>query len=159
MIVVSDTSPLRYLAVFGWLDLLPRLFGSVAIPRVVLQELLASSAPPAARHLAENPPEWLVVHDEPPQFIGALAAIDPGECAAILLAERLHAALVLMDDEDGRDAARERGIAVTGLIGIFGRASQRGMLDFDEAITRLRATNFRVSDSAVLIVRKNIGLQ
>lgn len=27
MIVVSDTTPLRYLAVLGLLDLLPRLFG------------------------------------------------------------------------------------------------------------------------------------
>jgi predicted nucleic acid-binding protein len=36
MIVVSDTTPLRYLAVLGLLDLLPRLFGEVHCPAAVL---------------------------------------------------------------------------------------------------------------------------
>ncbi len=81
MIVVSDTSPLRYLAVLGFLDLLPELFGTVAIPRIVLQEMLEQSAPPEARTLAEAPPAWLEVHDGPSSFGGELFGIDPGERA------------------------------------------------------------------------------
>jgi|GEM_PF-5194934 len=38
MIVVSDTTPLRYLSVLGHLGLPPRLFGSVHFPAEVIIE-------------------------------------------------------------------------------------------------------------------------
>jgi predicted nucleic acid-binding protein len=41
MIVVADSSPLRYLIVFGQQDLLPTLFGETWIPTAVLRELHA----------------------------------------------------------------------------------------------------------------------
>lgn len=42
MIVVSDTSPIANLIVVGQIDLLPQLFGSVVMPEMVYQELLAN---------------------------------------------------------------------------------------------------------------------
>lgn len=48
MIVVSDTTPLRYLAVLGYLELLPRLFGSVYCPDAVMRECRHPRAPSAA---------------------------------------------------------------------------------------------------------------
>jgi hypothetical protein len=38
MIVVADTSPLKYLVILGAIDVLPRLFSEVHVPLVVMQE-------------------------------------------------------------------------------------------------------------------------
>jgi predicted nucleic acid-binding protein len=156
VIVVSDASPLRYLAVLDLLNLLPRLFTSVAIPRTVFDELVASQAPPEVRVWAENLPHWVEVHDDPPSLDVSLSHIDPGERAAIFLAERLHATLLLIDDEDGREAARDRGLAVTGLIGILGRAANHGYVDFDQSIVLLKRTNFRISETVIALVKESL---
>jgi hypothetical protein len=65
MIVVSDTSPLRYLAVLGHLDILPRLFGNVHCPVTVLNECRNARAPQPLQEWAALPPPWLVVIGEP----------------------------------------------------------------------------------------------
>jgi predicted nucleic acid-binding protein len=39
VIVVSDTSPIKYLVLIEEIDLLPQLFGRVIIPQAVLDEL------------------------------------------------------------------------------------------------------------------------
>jgi predicted nucleic acid-binding protein len=45
VIVVSDTSPLRYLAAVGGMDWLPALFGEVICPPEVITECLHDRAP------------------------------------------------------------------------------------------------------------------
>ena len=45
MIVVSDTSPINYLVLIGFKDLLPRLFDRVLIPEAVHHELQSDAAP------------------------------------------------------------------------------------------------------------------
>ena len=44
-VVVADTTPIRYLAEIGHLDLLPRLFETVFIPSVVYKELQHPATP------------------------------------------------------------------------------------------------------------------
>ena len=43
MVVVADSSPLRYLVGLGKQDLLPELLGEIWIPSAVLEELSASA--------------------------------------------------------------------------------------------------------------------
>jgi predicted nucleic acid-binding protein len=53
MIVIADTSPINYLICIGEIDVLPRLYGVVIIPRAVRDELSrdrASRGSPARRH-------------------------------------------------------------------------------------------------------------
>jgi predicted nucleic acid-binding protein len=45
MVVVADSSPLRYLIVLGRQDLLPELLGEIWIPSAVPEELSAWAAP------------------------------------------------------------------------------------------------------------------
>ena len=45
MIVISDTTPLRYLTLLGRIDLLRRLFGKIHCPELVLGECLHPHAP------------------------------------------------------------------------------------------------------------------
>lgn len=72
-----------------------------------------------------------------------LRRLDAGEGAAITLALSLPADLVLMDERAGVAAARARALNVIGTIGVLDQAARAGLVDIVEAVTRLRATNFR----------------
>jgi len=72
-----------------------------------------------------------------------LLRLDDGERAAILLAIRIGAKLLLMDDRAGVDLARSRGFAVTGTLGILDLAATRGLIRLPDAVERLKRTSFR----------------
>ena len=150
MIVVSDTTPLRYLAVLGCLDLLPRMFGTVHCPAAVLAECRHPRAPLLLQQWAENPPPWLSVVEMvgvPPDLT---ARLDAGEAAAIALAQRLGAEVVLIDEREGRRCARERGFITVGTLNIFAHAGRREWVDYPAIVERLKTeTNFRVSQAVI----------
>jgi len=73
----------------------------------------------------------------------SLKGIDAGEKAAIQLAVSLNADLLLMDDRRGVKAAQRKGLHVTGTLGILDLAAHRGLVDFAQAVEKLRLTNFR----------------
>ena len=50
-----------------------------------------------------------------------------GERDAIALAQNLEADLVILDEKAARKVAKERGLQVTGLVGILDEAATRGM--------------------------------
>jgi predicted nucleic acid-binding protein len=54
--VVADTGPLHYLVLIRQIDLLPRLFGGVAIPEVVRDELDQPTTPASVRAWIGLPP-------------------------------------------------------------------------------------------------------
>lgn len=54
--------------------------------------------------------------------------VDRGEAEAIVLAEELKADLLLIDDEDGRELAQGRGLAITGVLGVLLRAKRVGLI-------------------------------
>jgi hypothetical protein len=45
MIVVADTSPINYLLLIKEIDILPKMYGKVVIPRAVQEEFLRQVAP------------------------------------------------------------------------------------------------------------------
>lgn len=141
-VVVADTGPLRYLILIGQIDVLPRLFGAVAVPASVAGELRHFGAPLAVRAWATTLPAWLSVHDDPAIPL-PLWDLDPGERAAIALAHALGAGLLLLDDRRGALAARQEGLRVTGTIGVLIDAARQQLLELDVAFDALRATNFR----------------
>lgn len=73
-----------------------------------------------------------------------LAVLDPGERAAIALALSVLPDFVLIDDRAGVAVARARALEVTGTLGLLDRAAQAGLVDLADAISALKATNFRV---------------
>jgi len=66
MIVVSDTSPPRYLILIGQAGLLENLYGCVACPERVVSECCHPSAPAGVRAFMGAPPSWLVIYPDPP---------------------------------------------------------------------------------------------
>ena len=150
MIVISDTTPLRYLTLLGRIDLLRRLFGKIHCPELVLGECLHPHAPAELRAWAGNLPEWVLVI-EVPEIAPDLAFLDDGEAAALTLAGRLGADLLLIDERDGRQCAKALGFAVAGTLNILAQAGTRGWLDYHLEIARLRQeTNFRVTNAVAL---------
>ena len=146
--VIADAGPLHYLALIGQTDLLLPLFQRVIVPEAVRSELLHPHAPHPVRAWAATPPAWLSVQPASPED-PALARLGAGERAVLALAATLRADLVLMDDRAGVAAARARGFAAIGTLGILDLAARRGLLDLAESLSALTATNFRYPPSLI----------
>jgi len=152
--VIADTSPLNYLVLIGEVDLLAELYREVLVPEAVIAELSDPDTPTRVGLWARNLPSWIDVRPTPVSD-ERLDRLDEGERAAILLAESLPAAvLLLIDDAEGRAEAERRNIAVTGTLGVLRAAGLRELVDLPAALARLSATNFR---SPVALVEELIA--
>lgn len=134
MIVVSDTTPLISLLKIGRLDLLRTLFGEVHVPTAVFEELTQN---PRFKDEAEQvrscpflkvgtADEWRVRH------IIEDTGLDLGESEAIVLAESLDASLTLIDESRARAVAKQRGLRITGTVGILDRAFRLNHITAEE---------------------------
>ena len=129
MIVVCDASPIIALACAGWFDLLHAVHGEILIPGAVFNEINAEDAAlPGAREVADA--AWVkrkVVRDR--SLVDALSLeLDPGEAETIALAVENRADLILLDERQGRHAARRLGLTVSGTLGVVIVAKDRGVL-------------------------------
>jgi predicted nucleic acid-binding protein len=106
--------------------------------------MLDPDAPPILQEWIANPPSWLTIQPVP-VLDTTLHGLDPGEQAAITLAQTLSADLLIIDERLGRQIAEERGIAIIGTLGILDDAANQGLINLAEAIAQLQQTNFRVS--------------
>lgn len=145
MIVAADTSSLNYLVLIHQIDLLPRLYGRVFIPRAVFRELSAAKAPAAVKQWIESGPEWIDVRDVVSRGV-SIANLGIGEREGIALAEDLRADYIVLDDMAARRAAEARNLAVIGILGILINASGNGWINLREALENLRNTNFRTTE-------------
>lgn len=148
MIVVADTSPIHYLILIECEFVLPRLYSEILVPHAVFSELTDSDTPEEVRRWMAAPPGWMSILEQvvPAPRVGSLGA---GESAGIMLAERLNADLILIDDAAARREAKRRGLSVAGTLGVLKSAAEEDWLDLSEAFAKLRKTGFYV-DPAVL---------
>jgi predicted nucleic acid-binding protein len=143
-VIVSDNSPLNLLIRLGVEEVLPRLFGRVLIPPEVVGEMHHQKTPPEVRVFLANPPTWLQI--KAPTTIQAIPDLDPGETAAISLAIELSA-LLMIDENEGRMAAKSRGLEVIGAIGVLERAANAGLIpDLGQVHSHIRTLRFFISD-------------
>ena len=144
MIVVADTTPINYLVLIGYPSILRDLFQQVILPRAVFQELQSPQAPDEIRVWCASVPDWCRV-ESVTAVPADLMHLGAGEREAIALTEQLTADLLLIDEGRGRRAARQRGLPITGTIGILDQAAAMGLIDIDTAVERLQRTTFRAS--------------
>jgi uncharacterized protein len=127
--VVSNTGPLIALAMVGHLELLPRLYGRVLVPHAVLNEAtIAGAGRIGADEIAAA--DWLVgIHaDTLPEPLLAME-LGQGEAEVILMAQRLKAEWVLIDDRRARRIAEQAyGLQVKGSVGILVAAKRQGLI-------------------------------
>lgn len=145
MIVVADATPINYLILIGEIDVLPKLYGRVVIPRTVSEELMRSRAPLKVREWIKQPPNWLEILVPTVVVDAKLAKLDAGEREAIALAEELSADQLIVDELLGRREAERRSLPVIGTVGVLREAAEMGLLDLRSAFDRLRQTSFHVS--------------
>lgn len=150
MLVVADTSPINYLVLLEQTAVLAALYTRVVLPPAVVTELQDPEAPAEVRAWVAALPAWCAVRR--PALLGEpeiITHLGAGEREAILLAQELRADILLMDEEDGRQAARSRALTVTGTLGVLERAAERGLLDLPRTLARLLTTTFRVRDELI----------
>ena len=143
--IVSDTSPINYLLLIGEIELLPKLFTEVLIPEAVFQELSHSRAPKIVAQWISALPAWAKVTalKSPALELG----LDAGETEAISLAVELGIPAILVDERRRRVAALKQGVVAVGTLNVLEASDLRGLVEFEQAIDRLRNTTFHVDDS------------
>jgi len=130
VIIVSNTSPLTSLAAIGQFDLLRRLYGRVHIAHGVWDELNADGKRwPGRDEVAAA--DWIEHHAVQNRALVTVLQRDLGlgEAESIALALELGADLVLLDEKEGRRAAKRLGLSVVGVVGILLEAKTKGAVD------------------------------
>jgi len=127
---VSDAGPLIHLAEIDSLELFAT-FDTLLVPATVYEEVHAGGVPDG---LADLSYELVEADDQSVEPEG----LDAGERAAIAVAEEREIVL-LTDDLAAREAAADVDVEVHGSIGVIALGYGRGLLDRDEAVSRMRA--------------------
>ena len=148
--VIANSSPLIHLAKIGQLNLLKELYGIIIVPKAVIKEAVIDGKDREDAKIIKKA-EW--IKQEEVQNIKLKKSIamvlDEGESEAIVLAleGKKEEALLILDDYEARDYARNYQIKVTGVIGIILRAKKIGLIeDLEEILTKLQTTGFRIKE-------------
>lgn len=152
MRVVVNTSPLIALDRIGQLQILKALYGTIIRPQSVLDELKAG-ADRYELSTALRDAEWIVTEPDPVEGI-LRRELGPGEMAAIALAAKSGADLIVLDDLQARLVAESLGLKLTGTLGVLLAAFRAGhLVDLDKAIADLQENGFRISPNLIQLLR------
>lgn len=147
MIIVSDTSPIRYLVLVEAECVLPAIFGEIIIPPAVHRELRQPNTPELVRNWAARPPTWLTV--QAPIRVDPGLDLHIGEAEAISLALELRADRLLIDDRKGRATARRLSVRPIGTLAVLEAAAEMGLVDLSSILARLKQTNFHITEAMI----------
>jgi len=129
VIIVSNTSPISNLAKVGQLSLMQQIYGRVLVPCAVHEELLDTRAGETVI-TAVQLATWMEIQSvQNRELVDELRTrVNIGEAEAIALAVEVTATRLLIDERLGRQAATERGLTVTGVLGILLAAKRQGLI-------------------------------
>lgn len=127
MNIVADSSPLISFAIIEKLDILPRLFTNIYIPKAVYNEMIIWDKPYSTMlklfsegriKFVQNRLAVDMLRDD----------LDLGEAEGIVLALENNVNNILIDEHKGRKIARSKGISPIGTIGILIQAKKEGYI-------------------------------
>jgi predicted nucleic acid-binding protein len=148
MVVVSNATPLIYLAAIGRFELLQNLFERITIPEAVYEEVVTNGAGGwGATETAKA--EWIERRRvSTTSTLGSLPTnLNGGELEVISLAVELPANLVIMDEFAGRAELARRKMPVVGTVGVLIQAKRRNLIPaLAVEMDRLKACGFRLSE-------------
>jgi predicted nucleic acid-binding protein len=161
-LVVSNSSPLVYLAALGDFELLHHLFDKIAIPQAVFEEVVVGGAGlPVAHSVQAAAASWLFVlaiADNSEADRLRKGGLHSGESEAIVLATELSSEALLMDDSDGIRFAVAATANVIRTPGIYRMAKQRGLLmAVRPKIDDLRSAGFWLRDEHYRMILESVG--
>ncbi len=144
MIIVSDTTPLRYLIEIKEVGILEKLFDEVIIPEKVAEELDRPKTPQKVKDWMQSRPDWLKVRKADTSLFTSQKRIGDGEREAFALALELRADAVLLDDKDAAAEAARHNILTIPTFTILEQAAARNLIDLPKTVNELRKTTFRL---------------
>ena len=158
--IVSNATPLIYLAKIGKLGLLRNLYGEVFIPEEVEVEVVERGKRLGERdaYVVEKAINdgWLKVSKA--EVVEVPIELDAGEEAVLSLAKNLGLREVLIDEASARTAARLLGLTPRGTIYVLLKALEGGEMDFDmflEVLNELIRHGYRLREEVYIeIVRR-----
>ena len=171
MPIVSNTSPLIWLARIGKITLLKNLFGEVIIPEEVYREAVE-------RGLQEGFSDALAIKECIEQGWIKVSKLDEretkycqkmtehafeihlGEAQAIILARKKDA-ILLMDESSGRAFAETLGMKVNGTLYVLMKALREELLDKPEAkelVLALVGKGFRIEPTLLARILREIDM-
>ncbi len=169
MSVISDSTPLIWLAKIGKISLLKKLYKEVAIPTEVYDEVIING-------LKQGFSDALVIKDcidknwvkvktlDDKQTEGSQMILEhaqelhPGEAQAIVLAQTNNA-MLLMDESCGRAFAETWGLKVHGTIYIILQSLRKSIITKEEAtasVHTLVEKGFRIEPSLIIWILEEI---
>ena len=162
MIIVSDTTPISELAKVNYLNLLPKLFGRVMIPKGVYDELTTGNHPAALRVRELS---WLDVVTVNNRLVvkelQQVGNLDLGESEAIALAEEMNADRLLIDEKAARRVATARNLPIIGTMGVLLLAKRQGELEnVKDVLDQMQQQGTRISNrlyTRVLILAREMS--
>jgi predicted nucleic acid-binding protein len=137
--VVSNSTPLIYLAKIGKLDLLKTIFGEVLIPTEVRIEVVEKGKQLGRKdaYTVENAIQQGWIKVSPADPIETPIVLDKGEQEALALAKQQKATFVLIDEVSARSAARLLGLNPKGTLFVLLVAMRKKQMEFDEFLQTL----------------------
>lgn len=162
MPVVSNTSPVWNLASIERLDVLHDQCPDIRIPHAVWQELQVGHEYLEATRIQQAiDARWITVESLANPYLqqSLMLELDAGESAAIALALELGVRQILLDETDGRMAAKTLGLRPIGILGVLLRAKDEGkIMSVSQDMLRLRReAGFFIAESLFQRVRELAG--
>jgi predicted nucleic acid-binding protein len=121
MIVVSNSSPLIGLSAIGKLELLENLYQTIYVPEIVFREVAEEGENrPGAKEIRNA--VWIKTYEVDKRQIEEVslnAGLGQGESASLILAKRLNADLLIIDDLKARKFAVGQKQEIIGILGIL----------------------------------------
>lgn len=149
--VVADTGPLIGLARIGRLNLLRRLFRTIAIPPQVFHELKLSSDRPGTKPILKAIDSgWIKLEKikNPAKSRRLPLLVDAGEADAIMLALEQNAPMLIIDDKRGRRTAKNLKLPLLGTGGVLIAAKRVGHLkEVTSVLNDLTKAGYHISPS------------
>jgi predicted nucleic acid-binding protein len=149
--VVSNATPLIYLAKTGKINLLKKVFGKVFIPEEVKVEVVdkGKSLKEKDAYTIEKAIDegWIKVVAA--ETIEIPIKLDKGEVAALSLAKKLKLNVVFLDEVSARSAARLLDLTPRGTVFVLLKALEQKEIDLDEfleVLSQLINEGFRLKE-------------
>ena len=159
---VSDSSVLIHLSAIGQFALLPHFFSEVRVPDAVWREVIIQGKSHQVVNDVQDAAQqgWLkvVTPGNAPLIRTLRQNLHDGEAEAIALAAETGPDFLLMDETDGREAARQLGLRTRGVVGLLIQAKQAGrIVALRPWLTQLAQNGFHLAPSFVAQVLQQAG--
>ena len=144
---VSDSTPLIALSRINRLDILQKICGTILIHEEVYDEVVTRGGSLYGADAVDRATWIQVVPIQNKTAVDALyLTVDRGEAEAIILAKEKDA-LLIIDEKDGKNAAKALNLQITGTIGILLLAAEEGLINFRKEFQALKSAGFRIHDA------------